>query len=92
MPESFSNAAYALKVGETSEPITTSFGVHLIQCLEIEAGQRKWQDVRAELEPAVTNYLFQWAADKQRPLSRIVESGEGRVERGEQEAGNGKKQ
>ena len=83
MPDAFSNAAYALKVGQVSEPITTSFGVHLIQCLEIEPGTRQWHEVRGDLEPAVSAYLFQWAADKQRTAQQ--NSRERRAESREQE-------
>jgi parvulin-like peptidyl-prolyl isomerase len=34
MVESFSNAAFALKVGEISEPVRTRFGFHLIMRYE----------------------------------------------------------
>ena len=34
MVKSFEDAAFALKVGDISQPITTTFGVHLIQVLE----------------------------------------------------------
>ena len=65
MPESFSAAAFALKVGETSQPIRTAFGVHLIHCLNIEQGQESWKSVRAELVPATRKYLFEWLAEKE---------------------------
>ena len=71
MPESFSQAAFALEPGAISPCVITAFGVHLIQCLEIKPGSRRWQDVRNELEPAMTQYLFRWAADRQRPLAKI---------------------
>lgn len=71
MPESFSQAAFALEPESLSPPVITAFGVHLIQCLEIKPGSKRWQDVRRELEPAVTQYLFRWAADRQRPLAKI---------------------
>lgn len=66
MPESFSSQAFALKQGEVSDPVISQFGVHLICCLEIKPGQKQWTDVRAALERGVTEYLFNWAADRKR--------------------------
>jgi len=71
MPESFSHAAFALEPGQISSGIVTVFGVHLIQCLEIKPGNQRWQDVRDQLEPAVMQHLFRWAAERQKPLARI---------------------
>lgn len=75
MPESFSKAAYALDLNAVSQPVVTSFGVHLIRCLEVKAGPRTWRDARAELEPAVTQFLFGWLADRQRPASKVEYTG-----------------
>lgn len=71
MPESFSQAAFALEPGELSQPVVTHFGVHLIRCLEKHPGQKRWRDVRSQLERAVTRYLFRWAADRGRPGAEI---------------------
>jgi parvulin-like peptidyl-prolyl isomerase len=71
MPESFTRSAFALETGQVSEPTTTALGVHLIQCLEIRPGQKRWQDVRGELEDAVTRYLFEWTANQVRPRASI---------------------
>lgn len=71
MPESFSHAAFALKEGRVSEPVITAFGVHLIRCLAIEAGQKPWQEVREELTGGVTGYLFTWAAGKERAEAKV---------------------
>jgi parvulin-like peptidyl-prolyl isomerase len=67
MPEPFSKATFELNLGEISPPIVTSSGIHLIQCLEIEEGQRSWREARGELERAVMQYLFDWAAERGRP-------------------------
>jgi parvulin-like peptidyl-prolyl isomerase len=67
MPEPFSRAAFALDKGQISPPVVSPAGVHLIQCLEIKPGEKTWQQSRIELEKAVTQYLFQWVADQQRP-------------------------
>ena len=71
MPEPFSQAAFALEKDGISPPVVTPFGVHLITCQEIKPGQKTWSDVRGELEQAVTQYLFQWMADRQRPKSKV---------------------
>jgi parvulin-like peptidyl-prolyl isomerase len=71
MPEPFARAAFALQPGEISPPVVSPVGVHLIRCLGVKAGRRDWQQVRGELEPAVARYLFRWAADQQRPRSKI---------------------
>jgi peptidyl-prolyl cis-trans isomerase C len=71
MPESFSRAAYALQVGEVSEPVVSSFGIHLITILETKPGQKVWSDLRPELRSAVTIYLFRWIADRERAKAKI---------------------
>ena len=75
MPESFSQAAFALTAGEISRPVSTTFGVHLIQVTEIKPGQRTWQEAAGELKPAMRAYLFRWLADKQRSAAKIERVG-----------------
>jgi parvulin-like peptidyl-prolyl isomerase len=71
MPEAFSQMAFKLEQGQVSEPVVTSFGVHLIQCLEVQPGSLTWQEMRGDLERAVAQYLFQWMADRQRPKAKV---------------------
>jgi parvulin-like peptidyl-prolyl isomerase len=71
MPEPFSAAAFELEPEQISEPVVSQFGVHLIQCLEIKPGETGWREVRRELEPAVAQYLFQWAANQKRESAQI---------------------
>jgi peptidyl-prolyl cis-trans isomerase C len=71
MPEDFSKAAFALKVGEVSQPLVSPFGVHLITVLEVKSGQNTWQDAVGQLRPAVTLYLFRWIADQERAKAKI---------------------
>ena len=71
MPESFSAAAFNLTAGEISQPVETTFGVHLIKILESKPGTKTWQDAAAELKPAVTLYLFRWIADRERMSAKI---------------------
>jgi parvulin-like peptidyl-prolyl isomerase len=71
MPEGFSQAAFALKKGEVSEPLVNSFGVSLVTVLDEKPGTRTWRDAESELRPAVTLYLFRWLADKERGAAKI---------------------
>ena len=71
MPEVFSSAAFALEQGQVSEPVVSSFGVHLITVTDAKPGQKTWQDARADLRPAVTLYLFRWIADKERAKAKV---------------------
>jgi parvulin-like peptidyl-prolyl isomerase len=71
MPEGFSKIAFALKKGEVSEPLLTSFGVHLITVIEEKPGSRSWREAESELRPAVTLYLFRWIADQQRQTAKM---------------------
>ena len=64
MPERFSQAAFQLEPGQISKPVVSAFGVHLIQCLEVKAGNKGWLEVRDRLEQSVTLHLFTWAAAK----------------------------
>lgn len=77
MPEAFSEAAYELKVGETSEPVVTTFGVHLIHCLAIEPGKLTLQDdgVADAVRQDLIRYLFMWVSEKQRAESKIEFTG-----------------
>lgn len=71
MGEEFSKAAFLLAVGETSEPVSTNFGVHLIHCLEIQPGKKTWKDARRELERDVMAYLGRWLAGQQKDKSHV---------------------
>jgi parvulin-like peptidyl-prolyl isomerase len=67
MPESFSHAAYQLEAGQISPPVESPFGIHLIKCLEIQPGQKTWQDVHEQVADAAAEYLFRWLADRPEP-------------------------
>ncbi|MEE3372574.1 MAG: peptidylprolyl isomerase [Planctomycetota bacterium] len=75
MPDAFTKVAFALQVGQVGGPVRTRFGIHLIQCLEVTAGPRKWSEVRSQVREAVTRYLFGWAADQQSRTARVVWTG-----------------
>lgn len=71
MPEPFSQAAFELKPKEISQPVVTTHGVHLIQCLEVMPGTKTWQEVRDDLEHEVTRYLFEWNSDSERQKVKV---------------------
>ena len=78
MPDSFSRPVFSLEQGETSPPVHTKFGVHLIQRTEIQLGDRTWQEVRPELSRALMRNLFQRVANRERSLASIEYASDGR--------------
>jgi len=66
MVESFAQAAFALEVGDVSQPVTTRFGVHLIRCDRIVPGSKQPAEVRKPLEEALARELLDRLARVQR--------------------------
>jgi peptidyl-prolyl cis-trans isomerase SurA len=56
-PQSFDEAAFLLKKGETSPIIRTQYGYHLIYCAEV-APPKKFEDVRADLQSKYQQQRF----------------------------------
>ena len=71
MPEPFSAAAFALEKGAVSQPVATRFGIHLVQVLDENPGKKTWQECRAELRSALTQYLFASIASKERETAKV---------------------
>ena len=71
MVEPFARAAFALKPGETSPPVITPFGVHLIHCTEIKRGSGAWTDARDELARALADERFAVLAKAARAGAQI---------------------
>lgn len=75
MPKAFSNVAFSLKPGATSQPVQTAFGWHLIHCLKIEPGTEELPENRDEIVAAMNTYLFEWLADSERKNTKVVYTG-----------------
>ncbi len=58
MPPVFSRAAFELDPGQISQPIVSTFGVHLIRCIEIEPGKNDFGDVRDEVRQAAIAVVY----------------------------------
>ncbi|MBI3777180.1 MAG: SurA N-terminal domain-containing protein [Gammaproteobacteria bacterium] len=56
MDKAFAEAAFALKKGELSAPVKSSYGYHLIKVEDIRAGsQKSFEQVRGDIEQRVKN-------------------------------------
>ena len=75
MPEAFSRAAFALRPHEISSPIRTKFGIHLIQCREIQPGGKFLDEVHDQVAQAAKRYLFDWIVEREKPRAKIVFTG-----------------
>jgi len=69
MPQPFEDAAFALAVGEVSEPVLTDFGYHLIRVQEKRASEPLNFD---KLKSEIKQFLM--SVDQQEALVKLVES------------------
>jgi peptidyl-prolyl cis-trans isomerase C len=70
MVPQFEQAAFALKVGDISEPVKTQFGYHLIQVQSHES--KSFDDVKAEIETKVKPELAQKGVEDVKKKTPIV--------------------
>lgn len=71
MYEPFARAAFELKVGEVSEPVLTPQGLHLITVTDVKAGDKKFDDVRQEVQRAYAQQLEADVTAEQREKAKI---------------------
>jgi len=71
MPMEFNRAAFALKPGEVSKPVRTTFGYHLIKLNEIQEGMTSWQMARPRLRKAIVEYMLTFLTEQGRKIARI---------------------
>jgi parvulin-like peptidyl-prolyl isomerase len=68
MPEPFARAAFQLEKGQISQPVVSSFGVHLIRCTDERPGAKtlKNDDVADEVKLRLARQLFEEIAARER--------------------------
>ena len=71
LPAQVSEAAFALKVDEISEPVVSSFGVHLIQVTQRVPGDLSLEDVRSEIVERFSQELWKTTVESERAKVKI---------------------
>lgn len=71
LPTSVARAAFQLKAGEISEPVVSSFGVHLIQVTERIPGDLSLEDVRPQIFEILSTALWNETLQRERESARI---------------------
>jgi parvulin-like peptidyl-prolyl isomerase len=71
MTDDFCQAAFALKKGELSRPVTTSFGTHLLSVTDVKPGSRQWTDVIPQIRTLASKQEFEKLAKEGRAAAKI---------------------
>jgi peptidyl-prolyl cis-trans isomerase C len=71
MIEAFNRAAFDLEQGQVSEPLATTFGVHLITVTEVRPGGKTLDEVRGKVLPAFTQWLIDQLIEQQIKTAKI---------------------
>ncbi len=75
MIEDFAKAAFDLKKGDISEPVTTAFGTHLITVTDVKSGSKKLSDVVPQIKARAAQDLINQLAKQERASAKIEYSG-----------------
>ncbi|MDG1873518.1 MAG: peptidylprolyl isomerase [Mariniblastus sp.] len=71
MPKSFTNVAFGLNLNQISDPVVTTFGVHLIKCIEVKPGKIGWRDNIKEIRTDAIQAYFDAIVAKHRKQTKI---------------------
>jgi len=71
MPKEFTESAFKLNLNEISPPVETSFGHHIIKCVEIKPGKLGWKDNIKSVKADAMRYLFDVVVKTHRPQTTI---------------------
>lgn len=71
MVPAFNDMAFSLEKGKVGDPISTPFGVHLIQVTDEKAGDKQWTDVQEKLKQIVAQEMVAEIAKQQREIVKL---------------------
>lgn len=71
MIDDFNRAAFDLEKGQVSDPVTTTFGMHLITVTEVKPGGKTLEEVRGKLMPAFHQWLVDQLIEQQIKTTKI---------------------
>jgi parvulin-like peptidyl-prolyl isomerase len=71
MTPEFSSAAFAIKQGEISPPVSSPFGVHLIKVTDIKAGTKTFSDAREAVQAAFADFLLKKVMTEERGKAKV---------------------
>ena len=71
MDKEFSKAAFDLEQGQISEPVISTFGVHLITVTEVKKGDKSLELVRDQVMPAFSQWLIEQLIANEKKTAKI---------------------
>jgi parvulin-like peptidyl-prolyl isomerase len=75
MSEEFSKAAFDLKKGEISKPVSSAFGIHLITVTDVKPGTRQWTEAVSQIKNPASLDLFEKLSNEERDKVKIEFTG-----------------